>query len=474
MLNSLKYAFAAVSSALAGGYVISQSQPTEMPRPEPTIPMALASFETEQDLDKKVTLNVNGSFADVVNWMKGQGINFVIADESAAKTRIALNFQNRPLREVINAIAKAMGGSWEKDGDTFVFQPQGRNPFFGMQTPGLEMKDFKWESMPKIAEGFKWDGKVPDFKVWVDGKEMDWKQLEKDGKLKFLKEGDFKMPAMPDMKAFPDMKFFDGQDGSFQFFSKDGKEPKIRVWIDGKEVKPEELKGKKVNGKDMKVEVDGHDLSVFGQRMSEEMLKQSEEAMAHARKNLDMYRGQEGRKLTDKERKEVEAAMKGAQAEMKRAREEVAKAMQGVDKAKIEKEIAEAMKGHEKAMKVDKAKIDKQIAEAMKAHEKAMKEHKGLSDKQRAEIEKELKQSHEEMAKAHKEMAKEHMLHAENMKKLLDSITPAQWELQKKRGYLKLSDLTATQRALINVKSADDSLTLSYSIDGKKLVIKGQ
>jgi len=78
-----------------------------------------------------------------------------------------------------------------------------------------------------------------------------------------------------------------------------------------------------------------------------------------------------------------------------------------------------------------------------------------------------------DMSKAHKEM--EHArLQGDNMKKLLDSLTPAQWELSKKQGYLKLSDLTAAQRKLIGDIKPSDDLTLSYSIDGKKITIKGK
>lgn len=501
MLNTFKYALAAVSTVIAGGYVAQQA---DAPAQKSQVPMQFASFTTDQDLNRKVSLNINGTFGDVLKWLKSQNIDFVIADEGASKRRIAVNMQNKPLREVLDAVAAAMGGSWNVENNTFVYQPGGRSMFFN-QVPGLpsmpDMKNFKWDSPDvKVFSGkdmkeFKVDGK--DMKFWVDGKEMDWKELEKSGKFKvfsgedmkgFMK--DFKGPDFKEFKNFKDLekngnyKLFSGDDlkelKGFEFFGdgKDGKD--IRVWVNGKEVTPRELQGK-----------GGVQFFHEGQ-MDEKTRKQVEEAMSKARKELEMYRSKNGGKaFSGEHQKEIEAAMK-------KAHEAMSESMKHFDKQKIEemiakaqkeggehrklsdqerKEVEAAMKGAQKAMEearkqMNDPKIKAEIERAMKAGK--------LSDKERREMEIDMKRAHEEMAKAKIDMSKAHkeMEHArlqgDNMKKLLDSLTPAQWELSKKQGYLKLSDLTAAQRMLIGDIKPSDDLTLSYSIDGKKITIKGK
>jgi len=411
MLDSLKYAFAAISTALAGGYVVSQSIDDKKPTPKPQVPIQLASIEVGQDLSRNVTLNINGTFGDVVNWMKSQKINFVIADEAASKRRIALNFQNRPLKEVLNAIASAMGGSWQHQGDTMVFRSGA--DFFTPDMKGMKVFDGQALKELKGMEGFK----------VFSGDQL--KQLKELENFKF-KDGDFKM----------DGKFFEGPNGAFKFFSPDGKVPNVRVWVDGKEVKPEELKKGKIDGKDVRIQMgDG--------QFTDQMRKQIEQSRKEALKQLEMYRSD--RKMSDSERKEMEAAMK-------EAREAMNKAMGSFDKAKIEKEIAEAMK-----------------------HQKLQgQEFKGLSDAQRREIETQMKKAKEQMDKAKVEMEKVHKVRVENIRKLMDSLTPAQKDLAKKQGHLKLSDLTPAQRELLDIKGADDSVTMSYSIDGQSITIKGK
>jgi hypothetical protein len=54
--------------------------------------------------------------------------------------------------------------------------------------------------------------------------------------------------------------------------------------------------------------------------------------------------------------------------------------------------------------------------------------------------------------------------------KLMASITEAQWELHRKQGHLKLSDLTAAQRAMIG--DPKGSYSLSIVIDGKRLEVR--
>ena len=62
---------------------------------------------------------------------------------------------------------------------------------------------------------------------------------------------------------------------------------------------------------------------------------------------------------------------------------------------------------------------------------------------------------------------------ANEIKKLLDSLTPAQKERQKSQGFLKLSDLTSDQRKLIGGElKPGEKFDFKIIIDGKELVIK--
>lgn len=477
MLNTLKYAMAAVSTVIAGGYVAQQ---TEAAHSKPQAPIQFASYVTEQDLNRRVSVDIDGTFADVLKWLKQQNVDFVIADDASAKRRISLHMHDKPLREAMDAVAKALGGEWERENDTYVFQSGSQGMFFKGEMP--DMKNFKWDVPPMVElktlpefnkefmKNFKLDDK--DMQVWIDGKKMSMKDLEKDGRFKVftgkdmkdfkidddgmqfwvdgkkidLKElekgGKFKVFSGDEMKDF--MKEFKGVDGKeFKIYSNGKGDKEIRVWVNGKEVTPRELQGK-------------GGTFIFGDgEMDAKTRKQVEDAMGRAKKELEMYRSKNGGKMfSDAQQKEMDAAMK-------QAREAMAQARKQLNDPKIKAEIE-------------------------RARSKAAKEGK-LSDAQRREIELEMKRAHDEMAKAHGEMdrakiemdkaqveIKKARLHGENMKKLLDSITPAQWELSKKQGYLKFSDLTPAQRKLIGDVEASDNMTLSYSIDGKKITIKGK
>ncbi len=60
----------------------------------------------------------------------------------------------------------------------------------------------------------------------------------------------------------------------------------------------------------------------------------------------------------------------------------------------------------------------------------------------------------------------------QNLKQLIDSLTPAQKELSKKQGYLHMHDLTPAQRGLLGITSTGGTFDMQFSIDGKKLSIK--
>jgi hypothetical protein len=602
MLNTLKFALAAVSTVLAGGYVVSQGDTKPAPEANTNrIPIELASFNIDQQLDQKVTVDIDGTFGDVVKWLKDQGVNFAIADESVSKRRISLHVKDAPLRDAVDAVAAAMGGRFAKKGDIYVFQPgagvynidpfgraDGKDPLgkgqaFEVWKDGIKMEpkafgkdgDFKvltdkdFQGLMKLKDGQTWidekgmqdlmkmqDGKFKVFndknmkdlmKLKGDGKVQVWSDTDGMKKLLKLNDGNFKAFTDKDLKGMKQLgkdgntfKFFSGDDigvphvwvdgksgksgvfefkpdgkwtgkepkvwidgkewggkgGVFEFAPKggvyQGKEPKVRIWVNGKEVDPKTLKGKKLDGKNVKIEVLGQDGG-----LDSKIRAQIEESMAANRKQLEMYRGE---KMTDAQRKEIQSSMKDAHAAM----EEAMKQLHSPEfKKQMEDAQREIQKAHANGKMTDaqRKEIQKEMEQVRKqmnspefkkqmdqARQEMLKARAGgkLSEGQRAEMEKEMARARQEMEKARGDIAKsrvdmekaraqskEFAAHAESIKKLLASITPAQWELSKKQGYLKVSDLTEEQRRLFdNWPKGDGDFTMSYSIDGKSLTIK--
>src|SRR5204863_3003491 len=99
------------------------------------------------------------------------GVNFVTTG-IPKDARISLSVTNVPVGEVIQTIGEALGGSFKKTGNTFVFQ-KGQNPFtFEMRDGTLPMlKNF--QGLPKAIE-------MAPMKA-MDGKNFEWKMLDGDG-----------------------------------------------------------------------------------------------------------------------------------------------------------------------------------------------------------------------------------------------------------------------------------------------------
>jgi len=187
--------------------------------------------------------------------------------------------------------------------------------------------------------------------------------------------------------------------------------------------------------------------------------------------------------------------------EMRKAMEEMRKAMadqkfefKGLDKAQTE-EIQKAMEEARKAMAnqkfefkgLDKAQSE-EMKRAMESARKAMAdqkfEFKGLDKAQTEEIQKAMEEARKAMANQKFEFKKldgkewpkgAFILKGQNFGDLTKSITPAQKELQKKQGYLKVSDLTPEQRKLAGISGdGKGAIEITITRDGETLKIKGE
>lgn len=104
--------------------------------------------------DKRVSAKMsNATLDEVAQWLSKSGVNFVIDKGALKDTRVNLNIVDKPLRDVMDAIANAVGASWVKSGDIYALRPgfagvpmPDMGAFEGF-VPGLNMDELrKWES----------------------------------------------------------------------------------------------------------------------------------------------------------------------------------------------------------------------------------------------------------------------------------------------------------------------------------------
>lgn len=299
---------------------------------------------------RKVTRSFdNAKLAEVLDWLKAQGVNFVIRpDQVDPNSRLSLNAVNQPLRDVMSAIAAAFGGSWTKEGELWVFR-QGASRDFLLGAPSFpDFPSFgldKLENDPKFRVFTENDLKdSPEFKKWMESWKKDWQKWAEEWK--------------------DHAKDFD-----FKFYG-----PKVRVWTDKDLQNDPEFK-KWLD--QWRSEIDRS----FGPEFQKKMEQRAKELAEKARE------------------------FKTDESEMKRATEE------------MEKELFRQGKALEsKNLFIDDAKI----------------------------------------------------------RQLMDSLSDQQWAKQEVQGYLTLADLTEKQRELVKDLPTDGSWSISYSIDGKKITLKGK
>jgi hypothetical protein len=112
----------------------------------------------------------------------------------------------------------------------------------------------------------------------------------------------------------------------------------------------------------------------------------------------------------------------------------------------------------------------------LKTNERAIKELAQLHERRETITKEELAKVHEEMKKVHELTRRKDggaKVTDEDNAKLMKSLTDKQWDLHKKQGFLKFSDLTREQLKLIKADGPIDvNITISYSKDGKSLTLK--
>ncbi|MBS1720679.1 MAG: hypothetical protein JST35_09560 [Armatimonadetes bacterium] len=103
----------------------------------------------------------------------------------------------------------------------------------------------------------------------------------------------------------------------------------------------------------------------------------------------------------------------------------------------------------------------------------------GMTEKDRAEMQKRMAELHKSLQgkimKFELDGSTTFVTRRNNRdwKGLIDSLTPAQLELMKSRGYLKPSDLDPKQQKMVDIESMKGSYTITISMNGKSVTIKG-
>lgn len=146
-----------LTSAIVGtGIVVAQDPSFEYPPVQPIL--TSGKIEETQAQDKKITVRFKQASVDeVLDWLSNQGVSFVTAGVPK-DAKISLSVTDMPLSEVIAAVGNALGGSFIKSGNTYVFHRGARSFVFDApvatlrEIPKIDMKAIQeLERMPEVV-----------------------------------------------------------------------------------------------------------------------------------------------------------------------------------------------------------------------------------------------------------------------------------------------------------------------------------
>jgi uncharacterized coiled-coil protein SlyX len=140
------------------------------------------------------------SVGDVLSWLEKQGVSFVVSDPKLKERTITLNIQNQPLDEVVDAIANALGGHWDRKGNIRIYKDGEGFGMYSFTMPQIKTFDKNYMDGLPVPDGGQgtWnvvppalpDGKLPQvwnvppgqpgmqqFRIWSDDPKA--RELEK-------------------------------------------------------------------------------------------------------------------------------------------------------------------------------------------------------------------------------------------------------------------------------------------------------
>lgn len=113
-----------LTSAIVGaGIVVGQDPSFEHPGLQPVINTGSSGTCTVEGQEKRVTVRFKqASATEILDWLSNQGVSFVTAGMDNGR-KIDLNLTDIPLSQAIQVVGRILGGSFVKEGSTYVFQP---------------------------------------------------------------------------------------------------------------------------------------------------------------------------------------------------------------------------------------------------------------------------------------------------------------------------------------------------------------
>ncbi|MBS1724623.1 MAG: hypothetical protein JSS66_16900 [Armatimonadetes bacterium] len=373
------------------------------------------------DQDKNVTMDfTNAPAQQVLDWLKKSGVNFVVETTTIPKDkRLTVHVKSQPMDKAVAAVADALGLGMTKKGDIYTLRNGGslwtseampEGQWARMkELPGLEGKE-KEELLQEL-------GKIHNFE-WKEGQELSPQQKEELEKR---------------------MELFGEKMG--EFGEKFGK-----GWRDGQEMSPEER---------AKFE---KEMQLFGEKMG---------------KFGDQFgKGwRDDKKMSPEERAKFEKEMQLFGEKMGKFGEDLGKEL-----GKMPKDgwHFKELPGGDWQLK-EMPEMDAKMKELLQKHLKDMpdmnfkfKEMPGFDgEKLKEEIQKSMKDI-PDMKNFKFEKGE-----FADIGKLVDSLTPAQLEKARSKGYLTPGDLTPEQKKMFG-KIGDGEFTVTFEKGGKSVTFKNK
>jgi hypothetical protein len=185
-----------VSALLLGAMGVSSNGAQDPGKPAPPAEVAAPTpASLEPALQQRVSVKFeNAPLAEVLKWLQTNGVSFVIDQDSIPRDkRVTINIVNQPLDDVMEAIAAAFGGAWERHGSVYSFNDR----FRAFIAPGAAMEGIPKIHMKELEElGPEMHKHLSD--IMKNIPEIDMKMLEGMGELKAIPK--IKLEQMPELK----------------------------------------------------------------------------------------------------------------------------------------------------------------------------------------------------------------------------------------------------------------------------------
>lgn len=282
----------ALTAVVAGGTAQDPSMDLQIAAPVLSSDQqpVYATLAPAQNQGAKITAQFRNSKAsEVLEWMEKRGVNFIVNDGDVKQdASVTLSVTDVPLESVLDALASALGGHWERRDKIRVFHKGQAPAFSGYFSPSTTVRAVP--SPPMSME-------VPAKSFNLNGRTFETKAFDKD----FEKR-------MKEMGAEMEKKFGPEFQKKFQESMKD-----VQVFTLEDDAKLRSLQGKE----------------------REEALKRSEVDRKIAMKEVEKVR-KEAMKMADEARKEAIEARKEALKDSERARVEGLRAREEGQRIRVE------------------------------------------------------------------------------------------------------------------------------------------